>query len=1157
MTINYGALAAPQPARSAYTLQVAQIAPFELSDRDAELAELAGFCVEEKRGPYVWWRAGPWAGKTALLSTFVSRPPELLAANSVVLVSFFITARLASQDTREAFTATLIEQLCAVLGRALPIAGAAGSQEAAVLELLKAAAEACEHAGGRLVLVVDGLDEDRGVTTGPGARSIAALLPKKPWAGMRVIVAGRPNPPIPDDVPGDHPLRQPGIVRKLDGSLHAYGLKDLGKSELKRLLKGTRTEKDLLGLLTAASGGLSGPDLRELTGTDLVELEEILHTVTGRTFTRRLARWAPDGGPQVYLLGHEELHNTACLYIGNDALAAYRDRLHSWAESYRAPGDGRPPWPPNTPEYLLTGYPRMLAATHDNARLTALATDRARHDRMLDLTCGDAAALSEVTACQGLHLNGAQPDLCALARLARHRDQLEFRNSLIPTQLPAVWAVLGQPDRAEELALAISTPLFQAGALTELARVMAAAGDARRARELTAYAERTLRSITNPNRRASELCDLAQVLAATGDHARARRLADLAESDARRITDPEEQAWALIELIEARTAAGDHEDALRLAAQVEQGAGDIADPEQRSWVLAQLAGAVAKVDDREHTRHLAAAEQIARSIAEPYKQVWTLVKLIEEAAASGDLEHASRLAAHAEHAARAVTDTEMRVEVLAKVVGATVAAGNHEHAQRLATEVERSARDTTDAPLLAVVAEALAAAGKHERAEQIALGITDSYARTRTLVAVTEALAARGSYERAGQIAREITYPHTRAQVLTAAAKIAAAAGDDESARRLAALSEQAARNIVDLFHQAQALAAVANATVEAGNSEYARHLTTLAEQTAQAEGDTFRQVLALTAVAELLAAGCHRGRSSQLLNRAEQVARTVTEQDDRARALAEVASAMAETGNYELAEQIAHMISLPQEQVRALSAACEAAVAAGGDQERARLLATRAEQEAGAITDPEDHARALGQLAEAWIKIGDPEHAQRLTVRAEQVAETVTPLFSRGRALSNLVEVVAAAGRWEDAERIARCIPEGDWTARAWAALAEAMAASGDYDRADQIARRITDVSAQSRALAAVAEAVATAGERERAERITRMITEPQWRAEALTTLAKAAGPPEARRLLGEAFTLGSWPTPLSAMAQLYPAEVLRFIEAEYPDVCRGSASV
>ena len=47
--------------------------------RDAELAELARFCLAPDGCPYAWWRAGPWAGKSALLSTFVLRPPAEVA----------------------------------------------------------------------------------------------------------------------------------------------------------------------------------------------------------------------------------------------------------------------------------------------------------------------------------------------------------------------------------------------------------------------------------------------------------------------------------------------------------------------------------------------------------------------------------------------------------------------------------------------------------------------------------------------------------------------------------------------------------------------------------------------------------------------------------------------------------------------------------------------------------------------------------------------------------------------------------------------------------------------------------------------------------------------------------------------------------------------
>jgi hypothetical protein len=226
VTINYGPDGMPllAVARSAYLEQVRRIAPPDppgLLGRDSELAELARFCLAPDGPSYAWWRAGPWAGKSALLSSFVLRPPPEVVAGRVRLVSFFITARLAAQDTREAFTQVLAEQLADLLGQSLPAVLPEATREAYLLGLLSQAASTCQEAGGRLVLVVDGLDEDRGVTTGPGAHSIAGLMPASPPSGMRVIVAGRPNPPVPDDVPDWHPLRGPAIIRSLSDSPHA------------------------------------------------------------------------------------------------------------------------------------------------------------------------------------------------------------------------------------------------------------------------------------------------------------------------------------------------------------------------------------------------------------------------------------------------------------------------------------------------------------------------------------------------------------------------------------------------------------------------------------------------------------------------------------------------------------------------------------------------------------------------------------------------------------------------------------------------------------------------------------------------------------------------------------------------------------------------
>jgi hypothetical protein len=134
--------------------------------------------------------------------------------------------------------------------------------------------------------------------------------------------------------------------------------------------------------------------------------------------------------------------------------------LYTWADSYRADG-----WPPGTPEYLLSGYFRLLVTLGDLPRMVTCAADLARHDRMLDLTGGDTAALAEVRTV--LELIAAQdfPDLPSALRLACHRDQLTARNARILMELPAVWATLGQISRAEALAASISEPGLQTLAL--------------------------------------------------------------------------------------------------------------------------------------------------------------------------------------------------------------------------------------------------------------------------------------------------------------------------------------------------------------------------------------------------------------------------------------------------------------------------------------------------------------------------------------------------------------------------------------------------------------------------------------------------------------------------------------------------------------------
>jgi hypothetical protein len=212
-----------------------------------------------------------------------------------------------------------------------------------------------------------------------------------------------------------------------------------------------------------------------------------------------------------------------------------------------------------TPEYLLSGYYRLLITLGDLPRIIACAGDPARHNRMLDLSGGDTAALAEVRTALDLIAAQDTPDLASALRLAYHRDQLTDRNTNIPDDLPAVWATLGQVTCAEALATSITDPARQAEALTKVAGALARAGAHQRADAVARQAEEVARSITSPSLQAQALTQVVEALAGAGQHQQAEELA-------RSIGKPDSQAEALARVAEALARAGDTRSAYRVTA---------------------------------------------------------------------------------------------------------------------------------------------------------------------------------------------------------------------------------------------------------------------------------------------------------------------------------------------------------------------------------------------------------------------------------------------------------------------------------------------------------------------------------------------------------------------------------------------------------------
>lgn len=1108
------------PACSGYPDRVREIAPPELLGRTAELGVMDAFCTAaEVDVPFLWWRGPAWTGKSALMSWFVLHPPP-----GVRIVSFFVTARYASQNDRASFVDVVAEQLAEILGRPTPRFVSDATRESSLLTLVRQAAAHCREHKERLILLVDGLDEDRGVITGPDARSIAALLPTRPDDGMRILLSGRPDPPIPADVPDWHPVRDPAIVRSLSASPFAQVVRHDAERELDRLLEGAPAEKDLLGVLTAAGGGLSGADLAALTGSSLRQVERQLCTVSGRTFSGRAGQWRSD--TRVYVLAHEELQTRAAAELA-DELPQFRHRLHEWADGYR-----RKSWPSDTPEYLLRDYFRLLDATGDVAALLDLATDPDRHARMLDITGGDSAALTEIATAGERIRRAGPPDLVALGRLAVHRRVLSLRNENMPVGLPKVWARLGFVERAEALARCLPDIEQQAVAMAEVAAAVSVS-QPDRMRDVARRGEALARSLTNEDARDRVLVDLA-VGTAASDAETAVGIAESIEDRSRRaealtsvatavapgdperalvvarsITDSRHRNIALAGVLGA-IAADDPDEAVRLAEAVN-------DPLGRAEALTRIAVAIAGADpDR--------AEELARSIANPV--------LRNDALRTLAVAIAPRVPRRAEVLARSTTGAEERSEALARVAVA-MAPTDYSRAKTIARSIPHPRWRAEGMAALSVVSE---------RRPAIATGSADvdDVPRTRdprrhveALTAAAGALvpvdpgSARILAGAAEDLARSLTDADRQEQLLSdiavavapedpaqAEALARAIAGRRRRSEALIGLARAAAMRdpayaealaySVDSFWRIEALAASASA-VGALNAASSRALADRAVALASTMGGVFAQAEAIAKIAVAIA-GADPGR-------AEALARSITNSQWGPEALAGTA-AMIAADDPDRATDLVRAIRNPHRRAEAL--ADVAAVIAERDADRGEALAL-------SIAYPYVRAMALVKVAVA-IARQDPDRGERL----------ILLVTDRRRRVGALAALEAVDRR--RAERLHPALIPANRRPDVLSRLAVAIAAT-DPARAEALIASIEDPQRSIEARAGIVATIA-ATHPEQAEAVARSIGDPLQQASALAVVAYAIrSTARARVLLGEALHTGDLGVLSPIMAQLEPA--------------------
>ncbi|MEU0851754.1 hypothetical protein ABZ387_27885 [Streptomyces flaveolus] len=939
----------PPPGRDlgGYAARVRSMAPAGgLRDRDRELAELRAFCESDE--PYLLWQGDPWSGKTALMSAFVLDPPP-----GVRVAAYFAAHHLGRQDL---FDQVVGEQLAAIADEPCTSNG--------LYRHLESAAERCRNDGERLVLVVDGLDEDPGV---------ACSLPLNPPADVGVLVSSRPRPDFDPRLTADHPLRR-CRVRTLTRTPYAAHLEIQARNELNLWLRGHHNA-DLLGLLAAAGGDLTARDLAALTGMPAFEVASLLDSrlftrISGQAFggagvVSSSGGAGGDGTFDSYGYAHETLLRTAEAALG--PLDLYRDRIHDWASPYRSQG-----WPEDTPRYLLTSYGALLTGD----LLVEHALDPARRDRMTRLPGGHATVLREIAAAQRVARDRA--DLPALARLAVARDLVGNTAPTVPDDLLTLWVRLGHATRAESLARSQPDPDVRAAALAAVAKTLADSGELDRG-------ERLARTIARADRRSWALAGVAHAMAARG-------LFGAAEALAGTVGQPERQAWALAAIARAVGAT-------------RQPDGDLTRRDPIS--SADRSGGVNGADPARAARLMDRAEELVRAVTDPRRQASTLAALVEAAVLCGDSARAERLADR-------IPLADYRVRALSAIATTT---GDPALARDVLIKAEAMAEVITGdrSTALTKLAEAIARTGDLQRAHALATSLPSPYQRSQVLTGLATALARDGDHMQAIGLVSSVPLLAFRARALSIVAEAIAVNGDVDWAVEL---TEEAEALLPDISAPISPASGIRGGAVDgpvgwAAHDRASRDGAAQAEVTAgltrqpeSAEGKATRSrgrrsqaERAMVAVARAYAV-CGDSRAEDVASRIDGLTRHL-------QALVTIGGAALDRGDTAQAHALAEEAETrartaePAASTRTLVALAEAVE----DPARAETLA-------GAIPQADVRARVVTDLVRR-IAAQDPD-------KAVSLARSALSGEARERALAAVAEALAAQGEADRAEHLA-----------------------------------------------------------------------------------------------------------------------------------------
>ena len=1125
-----------------------ELAPDRLEDRESEMADLETY-VRKSDDAWYAMEADMVSGKTAVMASFALNPPDDVHLVSFFIrrigdegndrgtFAFVMGAQFANILGHE-YTE--------------PVRDPAQRTEFRQLLRRAATACRSETVPRPLVLLIDGIDEDSYFENpdGVGAKSILSLLPRRLPEGVKIITASRPNPRLPEDVQCVAKrrivsLRPSPIAEK---SINRKDMKTFFRSDIAvnigaflAACGGVLTVKDLSKLLTMCGYQRTRTwDVREyvdrspgriLTPVNVgFDGQEVLayrlgHDVVTRAVIREL-------DPDSFGEGDEPEDERWWAPIREKALAPYRAIIRDWVEECADRG-----WGYSTPSYVLSDpcFDLMLTDKGGDFLSVQIVLQRGRYEELLrrsgrrlyvlrtidrdyfkvlevrrgEVSEGVLKSLLEVAEFRGRivrtgsHVPGllklyieyfdVTPDVAldmtppvddangmlnafrevvkVVADSGRSYTFLPLLSAVIKVLIPYrdlrddilrlginVLASIGDVanfsnvggDESEGLTVWLDK-LFDVIQInrTVVCSVLSADGvysadeGADSAISLLVAAEDMADQIEDPASRAQALVEVACALARVGEADKAGRAAENAANAADQIEEHWGRARALVEVACALAQADLPDDAVEVAKQIRD-----KDAVDRAQVLAEVVGALARAGEIDAARRLAdKVVGVVGRVRFPWRRAEVLVDVLARA---GEVDAAQRLAENAANAAERFKSPWVRSSIL---VG-----------EKLWWRVRA----------LVGAAGALARAGDIDRACQVAMSaasatdhIQNPLKRARALVGVAGVLARAGDIERVRQVAMsaasataQIENFDSRARVMVEVAGVLARSGDIDAAR-------QVAENVVNAVEQvkeseecvgtpagsvslrlAPALGKIVDALVRVGETDRARQVAEIALSAIKRIAEPWRRARAL---GELAVALARAGQAEAAFG----VAKQIGEPWRYVRALAEVAAALARAGQAEAAFGVAKQIGEPWRYVQALAEVAPAFVRAG-DAGKARQVAMGAAGVAEQIEGSWLRARALAEVACALARVGEGDKARRVAENAANAAEQIEEHWGRARALAEMAGVLARADSIPEALKIMTLIEidKSSYRSRAQSTIIEFLVRKGSFDDAIDLLR-------------------------------------------------------------------------------------------------------